>query len=62
MKIEAEQQGDSFMLVTYGESSEEISIVRLGYSPETDGWKPSLEGSVTQGAGAFVNAFHLAGD
>ena len=62
MKIEAEQQSDSFMLVTYGESSEEISIVRLGYSAETDEWKSSLEGSVTQGTGAFVNAFHLAGD
>ena len=47
MKIEAEQQSDSFMLVTYGESSEEISIVRLGYSAETDEWKSSLEGSVT---------------
>ena len=60
--LEGDHSANSFIVVSYGEENEDITIVRLNFAHEKNEWKTVLKRTESTGAGDFVNVFHLKGD
>ena len=60
--LHGDHSGNSFIVVAYGESNEDVTLVRLNFVQERNEWKTTLKRKDSSGSGAFVNVFHLKGD
>ena len=60
--LHGDHSGNSFIVITYGDLNNEITLVRLNFVEEKNVWKTTLKRKDSTGSGGFVNVFHLKGD